>query len=601
MMYAELLGKFRVLDDRRREIEITVHKARALLAYLVSTAGRKHSRDYLATLFWANAGDYKARQSLRRCLTDLRRALGPNASTALVFDGDFICADPRAVTTDVASVIKADCPNDTMIRDFLCSSAPLEGMEVVCEPFDEWLAGERHRLQELKLDFALKTTVSLLRDGRQQEACKLLDWVSDIDPGNETAAKLRPKSRNQSALQIITYHYGHQQTGGRVPPVGRAIDRPLVQVRNNTPSSRTEVDRDFGTGLLEEFLSQLSRHNWLAVSTQDINADYSIAITARSEPPVFRATTRLICDKTGITIWSESLSENHSRIIDAEQILAGTLASRMASAIERQELQRARLVTHHTTARSAFAAGKAYLIHQSPENFEAAKKHFELAISLDPEFAPAYAMLAVAGQALSFFRIGDAPSIRLNEALRAANSAIKLDPSDALSHLALGRVLTRTNDFEAAISALDTAVELCPTSDVVQFGYGVALYYSGRQTEALPWFYKAAYSSPANPRDWRVFHMMARSAYDMGDYDSALKLATKAAGRPNAIGYAHALRAASAKRVGLSRLAREIVGSMRATSPRLTTDYMVRTFGNENTRDGVSDVVDQLRSVGLRD
>ena len=60
---------------------------------------------------------------------------------------------------------------------------------------------------------------------------------------------------------------------------------------------------------------------------------------------------------------------------------------------------------------------------------------------------------------------------------------------------------------------------------------------------------------------------------------------------------AHRYLTCSRKSVAQTQGARQ----MRATSLRLTTDYMVRTFGNENTRDGVSDVVDQLRSVSLQD
>src|SRR6266699_2493425 len=61
-------------------------KARALLAYLTAQAGQSVSRERLADLLWPYQGSEQARHSLRNCLLELRKALGPKAGRHLAAD-----------------------------------------------------------------------------------------------------------------------------------------------------------------------------------------------------------------------------------------------------------------------------------------------------------------------------------------------------------------------------------------------------------------------------------------------------------------------------------------------------------------------------------
>src|SRR5882724_6726287 len=61
-------------------------KARGLLAYLAAGGGQAVSRERLADLLWPYQGSEQARHSLRNCLLELRKALGPIAALHLVAD-----------------------------------------------------------------------------------------------------------------------------------------------------------------------------------------------------------------------------------------------------------------------------------------------------------------------------------------------------------------------------------------------------------------------------------------------------------------------------------------------------------------------------------
>src|SRR5271157_4669394 len=74
-------------------------KARALLAYLAAQGGRPVSRERLADLLWPYQGSDQARHSLRNCLLELRKALGPDAGRYLL--AEFAVCRLQDIETDL--------------------------------------------------------------------------------------------------------------------------------------------------------------------------------------------------------------------------------------------------------------------------------------------------------------------------------------------------------------------------------------------------------------------------------------------------------------------------------------------------------------------
>src|SRR6266481_9698248 len=80
-----ILGSLIIESDECRLGKVP-KKARALLAYLTAQAGQSVSRERLADLLWPYQGSEQARHSLRNCLLELRKSLGPSAALHLVTD-----------------------------------------------------------------------------------------------------------------------------------------------------------------------------------------------------------------------------------------------------------------------------------------------------------------------------------------------------------------------------------------------------------------------------------------------------------------------------------------------------------------------------------
>jgi serine/threonine protein kinase/tetratricopeptide (TPR) repeat protein len=123
----------------------------------------------------------------------------------------------------------------------------------------------------------------------------------------------------------------------------------------------------------------------------------------------------------------------------------------------------------------------------------AAVKLFEQVIAIDPAFAPAYAGLANAYQAMAW-NVG---VIQKPELLRpAARRAIELDPLLAEAHVAMGAVHTAERDWENAAKSFERALELNPNLPEIHSAYFDTLVLTGQKERALQLLERAMTMDP---------------------------------------------------------------------------------------------------------
>lgn len=104
------------LEREGRPVEVSRRKSLALLAYLAAT-GQVHSRDTLATLFWPEVPQRRARGNLRRALSDLNQEIGEGI---LVLDGETValtganglCSDVAQFRAGLAACAGHDHPSE---------------------------------------------------------------------------------------------------------------------------------------------------------------------------------------------------------------------------------------------------------------------------------------------------------------------------------------------------------------------------------------------------------------------------------------------------------------------------------------------------------
>jgi tetratricopeptide (TPR) repeat protein len=112
----------------------------------------------------------------------------------------------------------------------------------------------------------------------------------------------------------------------------------------------------------------------------------------------------------------------------------------------------------------------------------AAVKLFQQVIAIDPAFAPAYAGLVSAYQAMAWNVgvFGDPKVLR-----PAAHKALELDPLLAEAHVGMGISYMQERDWANAVKSFERALELNPNLTQIHTAYSDALVLMGQKQRAL--------------------------------------------------------------------------------------------------------------------
>jgi tetratricopeptide (TPR) repeat protein len=174
--------------------------------------------------------------------------------------------------------------------------------------------------------------------------------------------------------------------------------------------------------------------------------------------------------------------------------------------------------------------GRAYYGSISKQENEASRKHFRRAIELDPEYAQAYAALALTY--LDDWRRdwSENPEEAIDKALTFARQAIAVDEMLPQAHFALGFIsLYAKGQHDLAIEKAKAALALDPN---YVSGYALlssAYFFSGLPEKSLPLDRKAIQLDPSSSF---LYHMhLGRSYYFQGRYKEALDSLKQAAER----------------------------------------------------------------------
>ena len=161
-------------------------KARGLLGYLAAQGGQAVSRERLADLLWPYQGSEQARHSLRNCLLELRKALGPSGAGYLV--ADFANCRIQDVAVDLdrferlsrsQNRAELEAAADLYRGEFLAD------FHIDSEPFQEWLAAERDRTLALICDILQRLTAAQDAAGEADAAIQSGRRLVALDPLSE--------------------------------------------------------------------------------------------------------------------------------------------------------------------------------------------------------------------------------------------------------------------------------------------------------------------------------------------------------------------------------------------------------------------------------
>jgi adenylate cyclase len=232
----------------------------------------------------------------------------------------------------------------------------------------------------------------------------------------------------------------------------------------------------------------------------ELGVRYVVEGSVRKVGDRVRISAQLIDATSGHHVWAETYDRELQNIFDIQDEIAESIARSVAPALEKSEWKRTlRQQPQELDAWDSYLRGWWHYRQYSKDENTKARSLFERAIELDPNFAWAYAMLAVTHYEDVAAQWSEFPAQSLSQAEAAVRSSMELEDDDPLIHFALGLVCRIMGQLDRAVAAFERALRLDPSDALTRYSLGTTLAMTGKPEEAIENVETAMRLSPKDP------------------------------------------------------------------------------------------------------
>ena len=230
-----------------------------------------------------------------------------------------------------------------------------------------------------------------------------------------------------------------------------------------------------------------------------------------------RITVQLVNTESGYHLWSERFDRVMLDIFDIQD----EITSAVVTSLKIKLLSPADSSQKPSSpeAYDAYLKGRYHANKQTNLALRKAENSFQMAITLDPEYALAYAALADTF-VMQILHAGEPVAATINKARTAALRSIKIDEDLAEGHASLGFIKTLYEwDWAGSERELRRAIELNPSCSPAYQILGVRFCIAGRFDESHAAYRRAAELDPLSPS---ISEHLGWPYYYSRDYESAI-------------------------------------------------------------------------------
>jgi serine/threonine protein kinase/Tfp pilus assembly protein PilF len=342
------------------------------------------------------------------------------------------------------------------------------------------------------------------------------------------------------ALAVVAFRTYNSPS--HTPQPAQVVSKPSVETMAVLPfrDISAATSDSWGIGITDAIISRLASLQNLAVRpttsvlkyakdapepaevAKVLNVESVLEGTYQRSSDVIRVTVQLIDGRTGNTKWSQRYDLRSADILSFEDQIATKVVEGLKidiSPLEQKSIQQP--VTSSVEAYNDYLQARfymsQYLIRSRVESLENGERLLEHAISLDKNFADAYALLGAfySFQSANFVKDAEA-NLKRGEA--AAQSALRINPQSLEGLIALAGAYGEEGREQEAIRTLKRAVALAPNHETAWQMLGYSSYYAGLNERAEQAYQRVIELDPAPPQPhW----MHARMLLYCGKTDAA--------------------------------------------------------------------------------
>ncbi len=351
----------------------------------------------------------------------------------------------------------------------------------------------------------MREDIARFIEGRPVEAPPFFPAAERQDTGRDDRDDRRPR-RDETSLAVLPLKVhestGGLEAGGEYLGVGLAdaLITRLGSLRRFTLRPTSSVLRYRG-----QDSDPLAAGRELAVS-------FVLEGRVRRAGQTLRVTMQLLDVRAGSAVWAGQFDEKTADVLQLEDSISEQVAEALVPQLtggERLRLQKRS--TDNASAYEEYMRGRYHWNTFNEEGFARALVHFSRAVSLDPDYALAYAGISDYYNVLGVYAILPFSDTSAS-ALEAARKSVGLDPGLAEGWAALGfATLTHDLDWEEAERHLRRAQELNPNYVTGRLWLSFFLGMEGRFEEALDGSRRALEIAPLTPLvrhtlNWTLYH-----------------------------------------------------------------------------------------------
>ena len=389
---------------------------------------------------------------------------------------------------------------------------------------------------------------------------------------------------------------------------GPLSEMPSIAVLPFDNMSGDPEQEYFADGITEDIITEISRipevmvisrnstftYKRKAAKVQEVCSDlgvrYVLEGSVRKVGQRVRINAQLIEGRSGGHLWAERYDRGLEDIFavqdDVTEKIVRALEVKLVGTVE------TRRQTDNPEAYDCVLRGREQYRLFTNDSNAAARKLYEQAIALDPDYAEPYA-----GLALTYVQdwfMGDQPA--LDRAIQLAQQAVARDPSLPFVQEALSTVYLFKKQHAEALATARRWIELEPSNADAYATLGGTLHFAGENEEVIALLEKAMRLNPFYPFFYP--HYIGLANLGMRRYDEAVAALKRSIALNPEVLWPHVILAACHGHLGEDTLAGAQLAEVRRIHPAFSTSWLINFLPYQHSAD-MDALVEGLRKAGL--